>query len=48
VTWRIIYCIDEDAVIIVEVFVKKTRQTPARVIEVAQQRLRAYIQVVGG
>ena len=47
-TWRVIYRIDEDAIIIVEVFAKKTRQTSVRVIEVAQQRLRAYDQVVGG
>ncbi len=41
-TWRIIYRIDADAVIIVEVFRKKTRQTPKRIIETCKRRLRAY------
>lgn len=36
-TWRIIYRIDPDAIIIVEVFEKKTPQTPRRVIELCQQ-----------
>jgi phage-related protein len=31
-TWRIIYRLDDDAVVIVDVFSKKTRQTPGRVI----------------
>jgi phage-related protein len=41
-TWRIIYRIDSDAIVIVEVFEKKTPQTPRRVIELCQQRLRRY------
>jgi phage-related protein len=41
-TWRIIYRIDPDAIVIVEVFEKKTSQTPRRVIELCQQRLRRY------
>jgi phage-related protein len=41
-TWRIIYRIDPDAIIIVEVFKKKTPQAPRRVIELCQQRLRRY------
>jgi phage-related protein len=32
-TWRIIYRSDEDAVIIADVFRKKTQQTPKRVID---------------
>jgi phage-related protein len=47
-TWRIIYRIDDDAIIVVEVFAKKTRQTPVKVIEASQQRLRRYDQLVGG
>ena len=46
--WRIIYRIDEDAVVIAEVFSKKTRTTPKRVIKVCQDRLRAYDELVGG
>jgi phage-related protein len=41
-TWRIIYRIDPDAIVIAEVFAKKTPQTPRRVIELCQQRLRRY------
>jgi phage-related protein len=42
VTWRIIYRIDPDAIIIVEVFAKKTNKTPKEVIERCQRRLRLY------
>ena len=41
-TWRIVYRTDPDAVIIVEVFSKKTAQTPKRVIEFCKKRLREY------
>lgn len=47
-TWRIIYRVDEDAIVLVEVFAKKTKQTPEHVIEVARQRLGAYDRLVGG
>jgi phage-related protein len=40
--WRIIYRIDDDAIVIVEVFPKTTRQTPNSVIEVCQRRLTDY------
>src|SRR6516164_7944386 len=40
--WRIIYRLDEDAVVIVEVFAKTTRQTPKRVIDTCTRRLRQY------
>ena len=42
VTWRIVYRTDPDAVIIVEVFAKKTPQTPAGVIATCRRRLRDY------
>ena len=41
-TWRIIYRTDHDAVVIAEVFSKKTRETPKRVIEVCRKRLKEY------
>jgi phage-related protein len=44
VTWRIVYRLDADAVIIIEVFSKKTPATPKGVLEVCQRRLRAYDQ----
>lgn len=42
VTWRIIYRIDSDAIVIVEVFEKKTQKTPRQVIECCQRRLKDY------
>ncbi|ESA32903.1 transposase [Leptolyngbya sp. Heron Island J] len=41
---RIIYRIDDDAVLIVEVFAKTTRTTPKNVIETCQKRLTKYDQ----
>ena len=41
-TWRIIYRVDTDAVIIVEVFPKKQQTTPASVIRSSQKRLREF------
>ncbi len=37
-TWRVIYRIDSDAIVIAEVFSKKTEQTPTKVIKVCQTR----------
>lgn len=42
VTWRIIYRIDADAIVILEVFSKRTPRTPASVIETCRQRIRSY------
>lgn len=42
VTWRIVYFVDTDAVVILDVFKKKTRATPKKVVEVCKSRLRAY------
>jgi len=43
-TWRIMYRIDMDAVIIAEVFEKKTEQTPKSVLDTCRKRLRDYDQ----
>lgn len=40
--WRIIYRIDTDAIVIVEVFNKTTRTTPKNIIEVCKKRLSKY------
>jgi len=40
--WRIVYRLDEDAIVIVEVFAKKTRKTPTKLLEVCRVRLRRY------
>ncbi len=41
-TWRIIYRIDKDAIVILEVFPKKTKQTPKRVIDTCKARIKDY------
>jgi phage-related protein len=41
-TWRIIYRIDPDAIIIAEVFSKKTKKTPPEVITMSRKRLKMY------
>lgn len=41
-TWRIVYRIDPDAVVILEVFSKKTAQTPKPVIDNCKRRLKDY------
>jgi phage-related protein len=43
-SWRIVYRIDEDAIVLAEVFEKKTAQTPKPVIEACRKRFRAYDQ----
>jgi phage-related protein len=43
-TWRIVYRVDADAMVIAGVFSKKTPQTPKHVIEDCQRRLRRYDQ----
>ena len=47
-TWRILYRLDPDAVVILEVFSKKTQQTPKAVIEACQDRLRRYDRLSRG
>jgi len=42
VTWRILYRVDPDAVVILEVFSKKSRTTPRSAITRARKRLREY------
>ena len=41
-TWRLVYQIDSDAIVILEVFEKKTNKTPQQVIEACQRRLKLY------
>ena len=47
-TWRIVYRADADAVLIAEVFAKKTQATPKSVIDVCKQRLRDYDALTKG
>ena len=41
-TWRILYRIDRDAIVIADVFAKKTAATPKKVLENCKRRLRKY------
>jgi phage-related protein len=41
-TWRIIYRLDSDAVLILDVFSKKTTKTPKSVIDTCKARMRRY------
>src|SRR5258706_1613992 len=42
VIWRIVHRLDSDALVILEVFKKKTQATPKTVIKNCQQRLQMY------
>ena len=46
-TFRIIYRTDPDAVVVLEVFSKKTRQPPRAVLEACKRRLRDYDRLTG-
>lgn len=41
-TWRIVYRIDPDAIVIAEVFAKKSARTPKAVIDVCRRRLQEH------
>ena len=45
-TWRIVYRVDEDAVLIAEVFSKKTQATPKTVIDICKRRFAQYDKVI--
>ncbi len=40
--WRIIYRIDDDAVVILDVFAKTSQKTPNKVIDNCQKRIKLY------
>lgn len=45
-TWRIIYRIDADAIIVGEVFQKKTRTTPKKIIDTCIRRFKRYDEAI--
>ena len=47
-TWRIVYRIDTDVIVIGEVFSKKTQATSKSVIDVCRRRFKEYDALVGG
>ena len=46
-TWRLVYRIDPDAIVVADVFKKKTRTTPERIIRDCRKRLNLYDEAVG-
>ena len=45
VIWRIVYRVDVDAVVIADVFSKKTQATPKAVVETCKRRLSRYDEI---
>ena len=43
-TWRIVYHVATDAVVILDVFIKKTQATPVQVVDVCRKRLASYLR----
>ncbi len=46
--WRLMYRVDPDAVVITDVFAKKTAATPKQVITACKRRLRRYDDIARG
>ena len=44
--WRLIYSVEPDAILILDVFRKTTRQKPAKVKEKCRKRVREYRRLV--
>ena len=44
-TWRIVYRIDQDTIVILAVFSKKTAKTPKQMVDVCRRRLQQYDNV---
>ncbi len=44
--WRVIYRIESDAIVILDVFPKKSQATPKSVIEQSKARLAQYLRVI--
>jgi phage-related protein len=46
VTWRIVYYLGDDAIVILDVFSKKTRTLPGKVAAASKRRLKEYLRIV--
>ncbi len=46
-SWRIVYRIDDDAILILDVFAKMTDKTPKKIINNCQKRLKLYDEITG-
>ncbi|OFW06998.1 MAG: transposase [Acidobacteria bacterium RIFCSPLOWO2_02_FULL_68_18] len=45
--WRIMYHVEADAIVILEVFSKKTDATPQQTLDICRKRLAAYRDAIG-
>ena len=45
-TWRVVYRLEPDAVVILAIFSKKTQKTPQAVVEVCKERLSRYLKAL--
>jgi phage-related protein len=43
--WRIVYALEADAILILEVFAKRTRETPDSIIDICRRRRTAYRRI---
>ena len=41
-SWRVVYRVDADAIVIAEVFTKRTEKTPKAVLDTCRRRLKEY------
>jgi phage-related protein len=46
-SWRIVYRIDDDAIVILDIFSKTTQKTPKQIINNCQKRLKLYDEILG-
>jgi phage-related protein len=46
-TWRVVYRVDADAIIVADVFKKQAQATPRAVIDACKRRLREYDFIAG-
>jgi len=47
-SWRIIYAIEPDAIVILEIFDKGSKRTPPTVMNTCRKRIREYRRLVRG
>ena len=40
--WRLVYRIDDDAIVLLDVLAKKTTKTPKTVLDICKSRLKRY------
>ncbi|MBQ3806872.1 MAG: type II toxin-antitoxin system RelE/ParE family toxin [Kiritimatiellae bacterium] len=48
ITWRVVYRADADAILVAEVFGKRTQKTPQQEIELCKRRFAAYDRIKKG